>query len=272
MGFGAITPAPGSECSNLSSCLDNLLGLQQPCRVLNPASPLPLYRQLADLLLAELQSGSIPVGHRLPSEPELARNHGIGRPTVRQALDQLEKWGVVERRRGAGTFARSPRGAVDLFSMGGTLEAFKSRGLELKTRLLERVTKRVVPADPLNPLAEREAYCFVRLGSVGNEPVLVEHVALDAEVFVDLHRVPLTGASLSHIVRTRYFLEPSHGEQSFFVACGPPETQRALGLGVRTPVLLIKRTLHFPRAPGAIFSELYCRTDRVVFSQTLGQP
>jgi GntR family transcriptional regulator len=240
--------------------------------VLNPKSPLPLYRQLADLLLSELQAGRIAVGHRLPSEPELARSHGIGRPTVRQALDQLEKWGVVERRRGAGTFARAPRGAVDLFSMGGTLQAFKSRGLELKTRLLERVSKRTLPPDPHNPLAGKEAYCFVRVGSVGSEPVLVEHVALDASVFVDLHRVPLAGASLSQIVRTRYFLEPSHGEQSFFVASGPKDTQRALGLGARAPVLLIKRTLHFPRAMGAIFSELYCRTDRVVFSQTLGQP
>ena len=56
---------------------------------LNPGSPLPLYRQLADWLLARMRSGEYPPGSRIPSEPALARRFGIGRPTVRQATDLL---------------------------------------------------------------------------------------------------------------------------------------------------------------------------------------
>ena len=56
---------------------------------LNPASPLPLYRQLADVLLARIREGEYPSGIRIPSEPELARTFRIGRPTVRQATDLL---------------------------------------------------------------------------------------------------------------------------------------------------------------------------------------
>lgn len=240
--------------------------------MLNPASPLPLYQQLAELLGEQIHKGQVAVGARLPSEPELARRYGIGRPTVRQALDQLFQRGLVERRRGSGTFARAPQAQVDLFTLAGTVSAFKSSGLELETKLLERVARRTLPPDPHNPLSGRQAYCFVRLGKVQGAPVLVEHVALDPEVFVDLHRVPLAGASLAQVVRTRYFLEPSHAEQSFHVACGPPATQRALELSPEQPALLIKRTIHFPGAPAALFSELYCRTDRITFSQTLGQP
>jgi GntR family transcriptional regulator len=240
--------------------------------VLNPSSPLPLYRQLAELLSGQLGSGQIAVGERLPSEPQLARLYHLGRPTVRQALDQLVKAGLVERRRGSGTFARARRTSVDIFSLGGTLSAFTSSGFELETRLLERVSRRVLPPEVDNPLAGRDAYAFVRLGKLAGAAVLVEHVALDAAVFVDLHRVSLAGVSLAQVVRSRYFLEPTHGEQSFHVACGPKATQAALGLGSKEPALLIKRTLHFQGAPSALFSQLYCRTDRITFSQTLGQP
>jgi hypothetical protein len=46
--------------------------------------------------------------------------------------------------------------------------------------------------------------------------------------------------------------------------------QRALGLLSRAAVLLVKRSLFFPRAPRAVFCELYCRTEELVFSQTIG--
>ena len=35
-------------------------------------------------------------------------------------------------------------------------------------------------------------------------------------------------------------------------------------------LLLVRRTLFFPRAPRAVYAELYCRTDELVFSQTIG--
>jgi GntR family transcriptional regulator len=57
--------------------------------MLNPQSPIPLYHQLADILMAGIRSGDYPTGHRIPSEPQLAKDYGIGRPTVRQAIDVL---------------------------------------------------------------------------------------------------------------------------------------------------------------------------------------
>ncbi|HEX2731877.1 MAG TPA: GntR family transcriptional regulator [Polyangiaceae bacterium] len=240
--------------------------------VLNPRSPVPLYRQLADVLLEQMKQGQLETGARLPSEPELVRRYGIGRPTVRQATELLERRGLVERRRGAGTFVAAPVQAVDIFSLAGTLSAFQSRGLRLETRLLERVAKRPVGVDSFNPFSGREAFSFVRLSKVHAEPVLIEHVYLEPEVFPDLHKAPLAGASLAEIVRERYYREPSQGQQSFHVACGSRAVQSALDLAPDQPVLLIRRTLDFAGAPKAIFSELYCRTDRVTFSQPLVAP
>jgi GntR family transcriptional regulator len=271
--------------------------------MINPDAPIPLYRQLFEELCAQIAAGRLGEGARLPSEPALARAHGIGRPTVRQATELLVQRGLVERRRGSGTFVRRRAPRVDLFSLSGTLASFQHGGLPLRTRLLERVRLRPVPPlDPENPFAGREAFTFVRLGSVaatmglraaassprasaapevvarrpsaGARPTLLEQVFLDPGVFPDLHRERLAGVSLSRLVEERYHLRPSHAEQSFraiLAGSAPAHAREALGLGPREPALLVKRRLHFPKAPSAIFSEITCRTDGVTFYQTVLQ-
>ena len=89
---------------------------------LNPESPLPLYPQLADLLLERIRTGEYRSGSRIPSETALARRFRIGRPTVRQATDQLVRRRCLERRRGSGTYVVEPPERVDLCSLAGSLE------------------------------------------------------------------------------------------------------------------------------------------------------
>lgn len=239
--------------------------------MLNPESPLPLYHQLAQALTAAIRSGTLRPGDRLPSEPELARQHGIGRPTVRQATDVLVRRGLLERRRGSGTYVRSAP-AVDIFSLAGTVTAFKSRGIALQTELLEPVSRRRIEEGEPSPLSQRTVYAYVRLGRLDGAPVLVEQVYMDSEVFPNFDSLPYDGASLAELVRERYFLEPTHGEQSFDVRGAPERLQHALELPPTQPVLVVTRTLHFPEAPHALHSRLYCRTDRVTLTQSLGTP
>ncbi len=65
----------------------------------------PLYRQLADLLRAQLRSGRYLPGEALPSAGALAQQHRISRPTVRQALAQLAAEGWIEVVNGKGNYA-----------------------------------------------------------------------------------------------------------------------------------------------------------------------
>jgi GntR family transcriptional regulator len=238
--------------------------------MLNPASPLPLYQQLAELLVREISNGSLAPGARVPSELELARRHEIGRPTVRQATELLVQRGLVERRRGSGTYVREAPRRVDLLSLGGTLSSFREGGLDSTTKLLGRATEQLVGRDPGNPFSERRALLLTRISSVAQKPVLLERLYFDPEIFVGLAELPLSGASLSRTVEERYYLKATHAEQSFRVALPPEDVRRALDVSARTALLLVKRSLFFPRAPRAIFAELYCRTGELVFSQTIG--
>ena len=59
---------------------------------------------VAEAVLAAIQRGEYTLGGKLPTEPELARQLGVGRTTVREGIGQLRMLGVVDVRRGLGTF------------------------------------------------------------------------------------------------------------------------------------------------------------------------
>lgn len=67
------------------------------------------YRAIADALRAEIDSGDLPPGSKVPSENELMVTYGVEQPTARRALDVLKNEGLVIARRGAGTFVREFR-------------------------------------------------------------------------------------------------------------------------------------------------------------------
>jgi GntR family transcriptional regulator len=63
----------------------------------------PRYVELTGKLLGDIASGTYPVGSSLPGELELAGKYGVGRGTVRAALDQIQSLGMISRRKRAGT-------------------------------------------------------------------------------------------------------------------------------------------------------------------------
>ncbi|SHN23701.1 GntR family transcriptional regulator [Cryptosporangium aurantiacum] len=76
--------------------------------MLDPDLDRALYRQLADLLRADIRSGVYGPGTPIPSEAKLIASHGIGRNTVRLAMEVLRDEGLVVTRQGRGTFVLSP--------------------------------------------------------------------------------------------------------------------------------------------------------------------
>jgi GntR family transcriptional regulator len=236
---------------------------------LDPNSRIPLYHQLADVLTAQIEAGEYSTGSRIPSEPELARRFGIGRPTVRQATDLLIRRQFLERRRGAGTFVVEPPEQIDLLSLAGTVASFEKKGISVHASVMLPKRAARVAADPENPFAGRDAYLFKRLSRVDQTPVLLEEIYLDPERFPRLEFLNLAGRSLSQAVAEHFGMRPTSADQNFRIIPLDSERASVLGLANNEPILLVKRHLHFPEARSAIFAELYCRTDQLIFSQTL---
>ena len=104
-----------------------------------------LYRQIADQLRVLVERGEFALGSRLPPERDLARQLGVSRPSVREALIALEVEGLVEVRMGSGIYVRSHEAATArLVSAEGPLETIRARQLiesELAAIAAQRMKK-----------------------------------------------------------------------------------------------------------------------------------
>ncbi|HEX5755843.1 MAG TPA: GntR family transcriptional regulator [Arenimonas sp.] len=69
---------------------------------IQPSSPEPIYRQIADQVRRLVASGQLQAGDGLPSVRDIGATHAINPMTVSKAYSQLEAEGVLERLRGKG--------------------------------------------------------------------------------------------------------------------------------------------------------------------------
>jgi GntR family transcriptional repressor for pyruvate dehydrogenase complex len=92
--------------------------------------PRRLYLQIADQVRSLIAAGEFSPGSRLPAERELAKQFGVTRPSMREALIALEVEGYVEVRPGSGIMATTPNGgAPDCSDDQGPLEVLRVRSL-----------------------------------------------------------------------------------------------------------------------------------------------
>lgn len=238
--------------------------------MLNPNAPIPLYRQLADLISAEIRAGKYSPGSRIPSEPKLVAMHKIGRPTIRQAIDLLVRRGLLTRRRGSGTYVCDPQQEVDLFSLDGTSASFAKTEVPVETRILKPMALSQITEQADNPFDEQQAYTFCRLTCVNHRPVIIEEIYLHAGLFKGIDRMALHGRSLSAIADEHFYLRPSGGKQRFKIGYLNGTRANYLEVASSTPVLVVGRRLHFSQTQNGVFAQLWCRTDQFVFSQTIG--
>jgi len=95
--------------------------------------PRRLYRQIAEQIRALIRSGEYRPGARLPPERDLAKQLGVSRPSVREALIALEVEGLVEVRIGSGIYvqraaaARADEEAAAAHAEAGPFELLRAR-------------------------------------------------------------------------------------------------------------------------------------------------
>lgn len=73
---------------------------------INCKSDVPIYRQLSDMISADIKSGELKEGTKLPTVRELSDRLDLAKGTVKRAYDELHKNGMIEMTQGRGTFVR----------------------------------------------------------------------------------------------------------------------------------------------------------------------
>ena len=136
------------------------------------SSPVPLYHQVVQGIEAAIRSGVLEFGSRLDNEIELAGKLNLSRPTMRKAMDELVRAGLLVRKRGVGTqvVSNQVRRHLELSSLFDDLQG---SGQKPATSVLDFRHGAADPpiAQTLDLPAEVRTYYFTRLRSVGGKPL-----------------------------------------------------------------------------------------------------
>jgi len=209
-----------------------------------------------------IESGVLRPGDAVPSERELAKIHAVSLMTARHALATLEREGIVERRRGVGTFVSAPK--IHFSKLMSYTEQMRSRSLAVSSKILfariidheEEATARL-SLSPKSPVIKLE-----RLRRAGGEPFALETCYFPAKQFEGLLSEPLEKDSLFAILERRYDVKLAYADEEVDATAADPCTAELLGLLKREPLLRIRQVIYSSKGTVITYVLGLYRSDR----------
>jgi len=173
----------------------------------------PRYVQLRRRLEAGIESGLLPPNSSLPPEREIAEITDLSRVTVRKAIQELVREGLIEQRQGSGSFIREPVAKMEqsLSHLTSFSEDMAQRGLDTTSRWLERGIFMPTPTEiSALSLADNEQVARIyRLREAGGRPMALEKAALPIDILPN----PLEVTTSLYDVLASLGHRPVHAEQ-----------------------------------------------------------
>jgi len=199
-----------------------------------------------------IASGAFPPGTRLPGELKLAEQFSVSRVTVRRAMAELERMGIVDRKPGVGTVVVDRAGIQPVVAdFSNVLSHLLEMGRTTTVRLLDfdyglppepvRIALRL-PPDSRTQRSER-----VRL--IDGEPFSYLTAFVPEVIGATYEREDLATTSLLALLE-RGGVEVDHAEQTVTASLSTPKTADALTIGVGEPLLAVTRTVFNPSGQG----------------------
>ncbi len=188
----------------------------EPMRKINFDSHIPYYAQLSEIIKDQISHKVWQPGEQIPGEPDLCIIYGVSRTVVRQALDEVENEGLIERRKGKGTFVAVPKISESLAQkLTGFYEDMVARGFKPVTEVLRQ---QVVPcnektAEYLEIAPGTLVIDIKRLRSVNESPVQVVTSYIPYHLCPKLADVDLTNRSLYEFLETECHLTIARGRR-----------------------------------------------------------
>ncbi|MGC9399426.1 MAG: GntR family transcriptional regulator [Anaerolineae bacterium] len=216
--------------------------VKNPTSGLDASSDIPLYRQLYHIFRRQIIAGTLPPGEQLPSERQLAAEHGISRHTVRQAMDLLRKEGLAYRQHGRGFFV-APVHKDHRLQLLGFSEAMEEQGVSHATRVEEtqKITADETLAAHLNIKADDAVYLLKRVRLMYGDPIGVEWAYLPCAHLPDLSDYDFSQRSLYKTLEQELNIRLDHAEQTVRARAASPEECQLFHLPEPSAVLELER-------------------------------
>jgi GntR family transcriptional regulator len=199
----------------------------------------PLYHQVYVVLRQKIRNSEFDPAKPLPGEHQMAEEFGVSRVTIRRTLQALELDGLIERRRGVGTFAiPNPVEFRDRYNIGGLLQSGVRNDGATEFRNL-RVASIEPPAHvALKFGSPRKVLVLQRLRHIRGEPFTLLTVYLPEHVARQVGRRALEKLpALTAIEQAGLYL--ARTEQSISAQAADEQAASALGLPIGAPLIFM---------------------------------
>jgi GntR family transcriptional regulator len=224
-----------------------------------------VHAQIEDWLAGEIAVGALRPADRLPTEQDLAAWFGVSRMTLRHALGELARRGLVTRAvgRNGGTFVAEPKLEQDLTTLAGFSEQLRRHGMVAGARVLAAAGRQAVPAAAAAlQLSEGDPVHEVRrIRLADGRPIAVEHSLFPAALFPDLLQCRLDG-SLYELLEVRYGQRPHRARESLEPVTAGVREAEALEVAEGSPLMLVERTAYAQGGQPLEFARDLFRGDR----------
>ena len=209
--------------------------------MINKASKIPLYYQLMQILINEIEH-HLAKDAQLPSEREICERYDVSRSTVRQALLELEQDGYIYKIHGKGTFVSPKKFNQELLKFYSFTNEMKRIGKEPKSKVLDFaiITCDATLAKKMKTTKGTKVYKFVRLRMADGDPMMVETSYVPAVRFEGLKREDLS-ISMYDVFARRYAVDITYAEEKFQAVSTNEKTARYLQIQREIPSLQIER-------------------------------
>lgn len=235
--------------------------------------PTPLYYQLKNILEEKIRSQEFKERERFPSEAELGKQFNVSRITVRQALSELEKAGLVYRERGKGTFVTEGAGLKRPVLKGSIEDVIASaRGTRIKVLSYGEVSTPQALSD--NPRMARSGKVFqlemIRFVAQGPQGYGVVYfpLALGKTISPDEFK---EDREIITLVEEKLATKAHHADQTIGVETAGPLLARHLAVKIDTPLMTIRRDYYTTKGSLMFVGITHLRPDRFKYEIELSR-
>jgi len=236
-------------------------------------SALPLYAQVEAAIASDFATGQLPVGSRLPAEDALCARFGVSRTTVRAAIQALGERGLVEIRRGKGTYATQPRIRQELTELSGFVEDMRAVGRHPTARL---ICKQIEPAgkevaDKLALLTGERVYRIERVRLADSVPISFDETYLPLKIGEKVVANDLEAEPIFSLLEEKYDLPLIEAEYQLEARAAEPRIAQHLQVAPESPIFFIERTTYSAGSRPIDYERLYYRGDMIRFVTRLAR-
>jgi GntR family transcriptional regulator len=235
--------------------------------MIDAGNSIPLYAQVEQHIAADIADGRLPPHSQLPTEDQLIAQFGVSRITIRRAIQNLTARGLVEIRRGKGTFVARPRITQELTELSGFVEDMLALGRHPTARVLD---KRVIAAgaDVARHLAltpDSRVVRILRVRLADGVPMSLDETYLPESIGLQIMSHDLEVEPIFALLEQRYDIPLLEADYQLEATVAAPEVAAALEIDPGSPIFLIERTSYGVARMPLDYEKLFYRGDAIHF-------